>query len=51
MIRGDSEILKDWCFEAPYNILNAPITTAQQLGYVFDSKVLDIDNVDLAMGK
>ena len=29
----------------------APIKTAKELGYVFDSKVLDIENVDLVMGK
>ncbi len=33
------ETLKDWCFEAPYNILSTPIRTAQQMGYRLDSKV------------
>ncbi len=51
MVRGDLEVLQDWCYEAPFNILSTPIKQAQQLGYFFDSKVLDIDNVDLAMGK
>ncbi|CAG0892883.1 unnamed protein product [Darwinula stevensoni] len=51
MIRGDLEILRDWCHEAPFNVLATPIRTAQQLGYKFDSKVLDVDNVDLSMGK
>ena len=37
--RGDMETLKDWCFEAPYNILSTPIRTAQQMGYRLDSKV------------
>lgn len=51
MVRGDLEVLQDWCSEAAFNVLATPVRQAQQLGYVFDSKVLDIDSVDLAMGK
>lgn len=51
MIRGDLEILRDWCHEGPYNILSAPIKQAQTQGCKFASKVLDIDNVDITMGK
>lgn len=51
MIRGDLEILKDWCHEAPFNVLSTPIKQARQMGARFDSKVLDIENLDLAMGK
>ncbi|XP_063704714.1 mitochondrial import inner membrane translocase subunit TIM44 [Culicoides brevitarsis] len=51
MIRGDLEILKDWCFESTYNIIATPITAAKKLGYYLDSKILDIENVDIAMGK
>lgn len=51
IIRGDLEILKDWCHEAPYNLLAQPLTQAKQLGYRLDNKLLDIDNIDLAMGK
>jgi len=51
MIRGDLEVLEDWCYEAPYSIIATPIKQARKMGYVLDSKVLDIDNVDLAMGK
>lgn len=49
--RGDLEILKDWCHEAPFNVLSEPIKQAQKLGYRYDSRILDICNVDLAMGK
>merc|ERR1712106_1308053 len=49
--RGDLEILEDWCYEAPYTMLATPLRQAMQLGYVLDSKVLDIDSLDLAMGK
>lgn len=51
MVRGNLEILKDWCFESTYNIIATPIGAAQKLGYYLDSKILDIENVDLAMGK
>ncbi|XP_012256780.2 mitochondrial import inner membrane translocase subunit TIM44 [Athalia rosae] len=51
MVRGDIELLKDWCHEAPFNIISQPLTQAKKLGYYLDSKILDIDNVDLAMGK
>ena len=51
MVRGDLEILKDWCHEGPFNILSTPIKQAQQMGARFDSKVLDIKDVDLSMGK
>lgn len=51
MIRGDLEILKDWCYEAPFNQLATPIKQAQSMGYHFDSRVLDVDSVELSMGK
>ncbi|XP_033207634.1 mitochondrial import inner membrane translocase subunit TIM44 isoform X2 [Belonocnema kinseyi] len=51
MIKGDLEILKDWCHEAPFNLLAQPLMQATKLGYRLDSKLLDIDNVDLVMGK
>lgn len=51
MVRGDLEILKDWCHEGPFNILSTPIKQAQKMGARFDSKVLDIKDVDLTMGK
>lgn len=51
MVRGDLEVLRDWCFESTYNIIATPIAQAQKAGYFLDSKILDIENVDLAMGK
>uniref|UniRef100_A0A4W5PH37 Mitochondrial import inner membrane translocase subunit TIM44 n=1 Tax=Hucho hucho TaxID=62062 RepID=A0A4W5PH37_9TELE len=51
MIRGELEVLKDWCYEATYSQLAHPIQQARALGLMFQSKVLDIDNIDLAMGK
>lgn len=51
MVRGDLEILKDWCFESTYNIIATPIAQAQKAGLYLESKILDIENVDLVMGK
>jgi len=51
LVRGELEILQDWCYEAPFNTLATPIRQAAAAGYRLDSKILDIDNVDLAMGK
>ncbi|XP_076167119.1 mitochondrial import inner membrane translocase subunit TIM44 isoform X2 [Ptiloglossa arizonensis] len=51
MVRGNLEILKDWCHEAPYNLIAQPLMQAEKLGYRLDSKILDINNVDLIMGK
>uniref|UniRef100_A0A674E683 Translocase of inner mitochondrial membrane 44 n=1 Tax=Salmo trutta TaxID=8032 RepID=A0A674E683_SALTR len=46
MIRGELEMLKDWCYEATYSQLAHPIQQARALGLMFQSKVLDIDNID-----
>ncbi|XP_037781166.1 mitochondrial import inner membrane translocase subunit TIM44-like [Penaeus monodon] len=51
MIRPDLEVLKDWCYERAFSVLATPVKQAYQLGFKFDSKVLDVDNVDLVMGK
>lgn len=51
MTRGDLEILKDWCHEGPFNLFAVPIKQAKQQGYRIESKILDVDNVDLVMGK
>ncbi|XP_077580424.1 mitochondrial import inner membrane translocase subunit TIM44-like [Stigmatopora nigra] len=51
MVRGELDVLKDWCYEATYSQLAHPIQQARALGLLFQSKILDIDNIDLAMGK
>lgn len=40
MIRGELEVLKDWCHEAPYNAIAQPLLEAKKLGYKLDSKIL-----------
>ncbi|MBN3274048.1 TIM44 translocase, partial [Polyodon spathula] len=49
MIRGELDILKDWCYEATYSQLAHPIQQAQAMGLMFHSKVLDIDNIDVSV--
>ncbi|KAL7061901.1 hypothetical protein AAHC03_01204 [Spirometra sp. Aus1] len=51
IIHGNLEVLKDWCYEAPFNVLSAPIKQAQEMGYKLDSRVLDVHNIDVHMGK
>ncbi|KAH8343890.1 hypothetical protein KR084_001387 [Drosophila pseudotakahashii] len=51
IVRGDLEILKDWCFESTFNIIATPIKEAKKAGMYLDSKILDIENIELAMGK
>ncbi|XP_043946616.1 mitochondrial import inner membrane translocase subunit TIM44 [Protopterus annectens] len=51
MIRGELDVLKDWCYEATYSQLAQPIQQVKATGLMFHSKILDIDNIDLAMGK
>lgn len=51
MVQGNLEILKDWCYEGVFNILATPIKQCKQLGYRLDSKILDIEQIDLVMGK
>lgn len=51
MIQGELEVLKDWCYEATYSQLAHPIQQAKAMGLQFHSKILDIDNIDLAMCK
>ncbi|XP_050666945.1 mitochondrial import inner membrane translocase subunit TIM44 [Leptidea sinapis] len=51
MVRGDLDILKDWCYEGVFNLLATPIKQCKQLGYQLDSKILDIENIELVMGK
>ncbi|KAF7255476.1 hypothetical protein EG68_07322 [Paragonimus skrjabini miyazakii] len=51
IVRGDLKILKNWCHEAPYNVLAAPWNQIKDLGLISESRVLDVHNVDIQMGK
>lgn len=45
------DILEDWCHEAVFNVLSQPQKEAQKLGYRIHSKILDVQNVEIALGK
>ncbi|VDK86243.1 unnamed protein product [Dibothriocephalus latus] len=51
IVHGNLEVLKDWCHEAPFNVLSAPIKQTLEMGYKLDSRVLDVNNIDVHMGK
>ncbi|KAF5398202.1 Mitochondrial import inner membrane translocase [Paragonimus heterotremus] len=48
IVRGDLKILKNWCHEAPYNVLAAPWNQIKELGLISESRVLDVHNVDVS---
>lgn len=48
MVRGDLDILQDWCHEAAYNVISTPIKKVLQSGYRMQSKILDLNNVDVS---
>ncbi|XP_031564554.1 mitochondrial import inner membrane translocase subunit TIM44-like [Actinia tenebrosa] len=50
-LKGNLELLKDWCHEPAYNVLSAQIEQIKQVGQKLDAKLLDIRDVDLAMAK
>lgn len=51
LAQQDLEILKDWCFEAPFRVLSLPIMDHKLKGHQTYCKVLDIHSVDVITGK
>jgi len=51
MCRGRADILSDWCHEAVFNVLIQPQKEAEKLGLKMYSRILDLQNIELAMGK
>ncbi|OQV15373.1 Mitochondrial import inner membrane translocase subunit TIM44 [Hypsibius exemplaris] len=51
MTKGDLEILRDWCYDGPFSVLSTPIKQAAAMGYHFDSRILDVNNIDLVAAK
>lgn len=51
MCQNRLDILSDWCHEAVFNVLSQPQKEATKLGLKIHSKTLDIQNIELAMGK
>merc|ERR1711988_766064 len=40
IVRGDLDILQDWCHEGAFNVLAHPIRTAHAANYIIDNKEL-----------
>lgn len=51
MCQNRLDILADWCHEAVFNVLSQPSKEAQKLGLKIHSRILDLQNIELAMGK
>ncbi|CAL8099968.1 unnamed protein product [Orchesella dallaii] len=51
MCRGELEILADWTYEAAFSVMSQPFKVAKERGLKIESKILDIAQVDLAMGR
>ncbi|XDB64338.1 hypothetical protein AB1E18_017649 [Capra hircus] len=50
MISQELDILKDWCYEAVYSQLAKLIQQAKGLALQLHSRIVDTDNIDMAMG-
>lgn len=51
MCQNRVDVLSDWCYEAVFNVLSQPQKEAQKQGLRIHSKILDLQNIELAMGK
>lgn len=50
-LRGNLEILKDWCHEASFNVLSAIIKQRTEPGVQVECKVLEVRDVDIVLAK
>ncbi|MEN2499544.1 MAG: Mitochondrial import inner membrane translocase subunit TIM44, partial [Marteilia pararefringens] len=48
---GHSEILKDWCHEAVFNILTEPINQAKKRSAYWDNRIIDVSEIELVGAK
>lgn len=51
IVRPDLDVLKDWTYEGVFNVLSTPLKAGLERKVTFASRVLDIENVEIAMGK
>ncbi|OAF66592.1 Mitochondrial import inner membrane translocase subunit TIM44 [Intoshia linei] len=51
LLHGNLEVLNDWCHEGIYTRLAYPIKEAYKNKYRFESKLLDISNIELVTAK
>lgn len=51
LCQDQPDVLSDWCHEAVFNVLYSPYKEAKKLGLKINSRIVDIQNIELAMGK
>jgi len=51
LIRGDLEVMEDWCHEACFNQLAVPIKAAHQQKLKLDNRILDVTEPELIAAK
>lgn len=51
MCQNRLDVLSDWCHEAVFNVLSEPQKQAEKLGLKINSRIIDLQNVELALGK
>ena len=51
MCQSRLDVLSDWCHEPVFKVLSHPIQEAQKLGLKINTRILDLQNMELAMGK
>ncbi|KAH7723893.1 Protein T09B4.9 [Aphelenchoides avenae] len=51
-IRGDLEVLEDWCHEKAFGVLSQLVKEYQKVGFsTKDSRIIDVSKVEMASGK
>uniref|UniRef100_A0A5S6Q9Z2 Mitochondrial import inner membrane translocase subunit TIM44 n=1 Tax=Trichuris muris TaxID=70415 RepID=A0A5S6Q9Z2_TRIMR len=51
VFRGELDIVKDWCTDAAYAQLTHYFAECKRSGYIVQAQLLDIENVEVIMGK
>ncbi|KAK0422205.1 hypothetical protein QR680_007430 [Steinernema hermaphroditum] len=51
-IRGEMEVLEDWCYERAFNTLAAVVKEYQKIGFTTqDCRIIDVSKVEMVSGK
>jgi import inner membrane translocase subunit TIM44 len=50
-VRGDLELLKDWCHEAAFNVIAAVVKQRAEPGVTVQCKILEVRDTDIVMAK
>lgn len=47
-VRGDIEVLKDWCHEAAFNVIAAVVKQRAEPGVTVDCRILEVRDADVS---